>query len=235
MTALLVTRPAGPTDLLVKLLEQKGYRVHAVPTVATEPLKFDARGLGRCDWIVLTSVNGVDALTELPRGPQYAAVGDKTASALRARGVEPTHIPPQADAAALAESLPNVEDRHIALVRASAAGRDLPELLRRRGAMVDEITAYRTVEGPPASAQPLHAALADPELAAVLFASGSAVRGFVALGGATSVPAITIGPRTTASAREHGFRVIGEAEARSAEELASAAGRAIPLKETKHA
>ena len=81
----------------------------------------------------------------------------------------------------------------------------------------------------------LRAALADPSLAAVVFASGSAIRGYVALGGDTGMPAITIGPRTSVSAREHGFEVIAEAEGQSAEELVSAVVRAIPLKETKHA
>ncbi len=235
MTAILVTRPGGSTDPLVELLGRRGYRVYAVPTVETELVKFDAKDLARCDWIVLTSVNGVDALTELPRGPQYAAVGEKTAAALRARGIQPAHLPPQANAAALADSLPNVEGRRIALVRASAAGDDLPEILRRRGATVEEITAYTTIEGPAKSAEPMRLALADPGLAAVVFASGSAVRGYIALGGTNRLPAVTIGPRTTTSAREHGFSVVAEAGAQSAEELAGAVARAIPLKETKHA
>lgn len=234
MTAILITRPGGSSDPLVRLLGHRGYRVHAVPTVATEPIPFEAPDLARCDWIVLTSVNGVEALTDLPRGPQYAAVGEKTAAALRSRGVRPAHVPPEASAAALAETLPNVEGRRIALVRASAAGSDLPELLRRRGAVVEEITAYRTLEGPSSSAQPLRVALADPGLAAVVFASGSAVRGYLALGGATTLPAITIGPRTSASARQNGFKVLAEADAQSAEKLAKAVARAIPLKESKH-
>lgn len=235
MTAILVTRPAGPTDPLVELLEQMGYRVHAVPTVEAEPVEFEAKDLARCDWIVLTSVKGVDAMTELPRGPQYAAVGEKTAAALRARGIRPAHVPRQANAAALADSLPDVDGKRIALIRASAAGGELPEILRRRGATVEEITAYATVEGPAKSAEPLRATLADPGIAAVVFASGSAVRGYLALGGTNQVPAVTIGPRTTASARELGFHVIAEADAQSAEELASAVARAIPLKETNHA
>lgn len=235
MTSILVTRPAGQADRLVDLLERKGYRVHAVPTVATEPVAFDARDLGRCDWIVVTSVNGVEAMTELPRGPRYAAVGDKTAAALRARGVEPSHLPPQANAAALADSLPDVRGRRVALVRASAAGDELPAVLRSRGATVEEITAYATIEGPPASAEPLSAALADAGLAVVVFASGSAVRGYIALGGTNHLPAVTIGPRTTASARGHGFQVVAEADDQRAEELASAVTRAVPLKETKNA
>jgi uroporphyrinogen III methyltransferase/synthase len=135
----------------------------------------------------------------------------------------------------MAETLPNVEGKRIALVRASAADSDLPERLRRRGAVVDEITAYRTIEAPAASAEPLRVALADVELAAVVFASSSAVRGYLALGGTVRVPAITIGPRTTAGALEHGFQVIAEAEAQSAEGLASAVGSAVTLKEKHHA
>jgi uroporphyrinogen-III synthase len=61
------------------------------------------------------------------------------------------------------------------------------------------------------------------------------VRGYLALGGTARVPAITIGPRTTAGALEHGFQVIAEAEAQSAEGLASAVGGAVTLKEKHHA
>lgn len=235
MTAILVTRPAGHADPLVRLLSERGYRVHAVPTVATEPVEVETRDLARCDWIVVTSVKGVDAMTELPRGPEYAAVGTVTAAALRERGIQPAHVPPQASGAALAESLPNVKGRRVALVRASAAGGELPELLRRRGATVQEVTAYRTLEGPLSSALPLRAALADPDLRAVVFASGSAVRGYINLGGVAAVPAITIGPRTTSSAQEHGFAVVAEAEGPSARGLAAAVVRAIPLQEIKHA
>jgi uroporphyrinogen-III synthase len=229
--SILVTRPAGTDDPLVALLEQRGYGVHAVPTVLTAPVKFDAGDLAGCDWIVVTSVQGVNALSELPAGPRFAAVGGKTASALRARGVEPSHVPPHANGAALAESIPDVEGKRVALVRASAAADDLPEMLRRRGASVEEITAYRTLEGPATSGARLQAALSDPFLAAVVFASGSAVRGLVALGGGTRHPAITIGPRTTAVARELGFRVVAEAHEQSAESLAAAVEAAVPMEE----
>ena len=78
-------------------------------------------------------------------------------------------------------------------------------------------------------------ALADPELAAVLFASGSAVRGFLDLGGSSRLPAITIGPRTTNSARELGFVVIAEADAQSVSGLADAVVRALPMEDKNRA
>jgi uroporphyrinogen III methyltransferase/synthase len=235
MITVLVTRPGGEEDPLVQALRQRGYRVHAVPTVATEPVELAGRSLETFDWIVLTSARGVEALYELPSGPKFAVVGPETAKALRARGVEPTYVPARADGADLGDSMPDVNGKRIVLLRASAAAPDVPNRLRERGATVEEVVAYRTVEGPAASAAQLHAALADPELSAAVFASGSAVRGFVELGGSRRLPAVTIGPRTTASAQELGFVVIAEADTQDVAGLSEAVARALPLEVPKNA
>jgi uroporphyrinogen-III synthase len=235
VTSVLVTRPGGAVDPLVGALEASGYRVHAVPTVGTQALDFDGPDLKAYDWVVVTSAAGVAALTAFPSGPRWAAVGTATALALRAAGVEPALVPDESDGLALANALPDVKGKRVLLVRASAAAADLPERLRDRGAAVEELTAYLTIEGPPASAAPLHEALRDVELAAVVFASGSAVRGFLALGGAPTWPAITIGPRTTEVARQRGFRVIAEAEKPNTEALAAAVAGAIPVEERHRA
>src|SRR5207253_1188334 len=120
----------------------------------------------------------------------------------------------------------------VLLVRASLADPDLPVGLRQRGALVDEVTAYETVEGPVESADDLREALRQPDIAAVVFASGSAVRGFVKLGGAANLPAITIGPRTSAVARDAGFKVVAEAEGAGVQHLAAAVTQAIPRVKT---
>jgi uroporphyrinogen-III synthase len=138
-------------------------------------------------------------------------------------------MPATADAAELGKTLPDVEGKRVALVRASAADTDLPDILRRRGATIEEVTAYRTVEAPAESAQPLRTALADPDLRAAVFASGSAVRGFIGLGGTKQLPAITIGARTTTRAVALGFRVIAEADTKSVAGLVDAVARALPL------
>jgi uroporphyrinogen III methyltransferase/synthase len=227
--AILVTRPEGPSDTLVQALRQRGYRVHAVPTMQTEPVDFNPQLLADCDWIVVTSVRGVQSMREMPSGPRFAAVGPETARALRARGVEPAHVPSQADGADLGDTLPDVDGKRVALVRASAAATDLPDRLRLRGAIVREVTAYRTVEAPAASREPLREALMDADLGAVVFASGSAVRGFLQLGGSLELAAITIGPHTSATARENGFKVIAEADTQSVTGLVSAIVRVLPL------
>jgi len=235
VTAVLVTRPGGAADPVVRTLEAAGYRVHAVPTVATQLLRFDRPDLAGYDWVVVTSAAGVAALAELPAGPRWAAVGEATARALRAAGVEPALVPDEANGLALANALPDVNSKRVLLVRAAAAESDLPKRLRERGAAVDELAAYRTVEGPASSTESLKSALGDADLAAVVFASGSAVRGFLALGGSTAWPAVTIGPRTTKVARQLGFRVSAEAARQSAEGLVAAVLGAIPVEERNSA
>ncbi|HEY2598030.1 MAG TPA: uroporphyrinogen-III synthase [Candidatus Dormibacteraeota bacterium] len=235
MTTVIVTRPLGGAHSLVRALEAAGYRVHAVPTVATQVVKFEPPDLSGYDWVAVTSAAGVEALEQLSPVPQWAAVGPATARALRARGIEPALVPDESSGLALANSLPDMQGKRVLLVRASAAASDLPERLRERGAVVDELAAYLTIEGPASATEPLRTALADGELAAVVFASGSAVRGYVALGGPTSLPAVTIGPRTTSVARDHGFHVIAEAGAQSVEALVAAVAGAIPVREGNHA
>ena len=235
MTAILVTRPDAEANPMIDALKTAGYRVHSVPTMAIHRLQFSQPELARYDWIVVTSAAGVDALDDLSAGARWAAVGPATARALRARGIEPALVPEETNGLALANAMPDADGKHVLLVRAAAAAPDLPERLRARGAEVDELAAYTTVEGPASSAEMLTAALADLDLSAVVFASGSAVRGFIALGGTTALPAITIGPRTTKVARELGFRVIAEARKQSAAALAAAIVAAIPPEESNSA
>ncbi len=229
MTAILVTKPAGASDRLVAELESRGYPVIAVPTVVTRAVHVDWPDLRDFDWVVVTSAAGVDALPAVPAGPRWAAVGQSTAMALRVRGAEADLVPQESSGAALAAAMPDPAGARVLLVRASAADPDLPAGLRRRGAQVSEITAYETVEGPGESMEALRGALGRADIAAVVFASGSAVRGFIKLGGTNALPAITIGPRTSAAARDAGFTVVAEATGPDVEQLAAAVERAIPV------
>ena len=228
MTRVLVTRPAGARDPLVAELESRGYHVTAVPTVVTRAIEVDWPDIAAYDWVVVTSAVGVDSLPSTPTGPRWAAVGESTAAALRARGAEADLVPSEANGATLGAELPDPRGSRVLVVRASHADPDLPAKLRERGALVDEVTAYETVEGPAESADDLHQALRRSDLAAVVFASGSAVRGFAKLGGSTALPAITIGPRTTAVARDAGFRVVAESPGPTVQQLAAAVTQAIP-------
>jgi uroporphyrinogen-III synthase len=229
MTTVLVTRPAGAGDPLVAELEAHGYRVSAVPTVVTRSISVDWPDLTQYDWIVLTSAAGVSSLPGIVGGPRWAVVGKSTADALRARGAEADFVPKEANGRALGATLPEASGARVLLVRASLGGSDLPAALRARGALVEELTAYETVEGPAASASALVSAVSLPDLAAIVFASGSAVRGYIKLGGRTDLPAVTIGPRTTAVAREAGFSIVVEAATPNVRDLGAAVARAFPI------
>jgi uroporphyrinogen III methyltransferase / synthase len=219
IVSLLCTRPEGEDDPLVARLRALGYRVHAAPTVTTERAAFAPPDLAAFDWVVVTSATGVEALLAAARpagAARWAAVGPRTAAALAGRGITAAAVPAEARAVSIAgaiaarEPLPGLR---VLLARADAAAGDLPAALREAGAAVEELAVYRTVVGPDASRPAVREALADPDLAAVLFASGSAVRGLVTLAehDPRSLAAITIGPATTAVARAEGFRVVAEA------------------------
>jgi uroporphyrinogen-III synthase len=230
-TALLSTRPEGERDPLVARLRALGYRVHAVPTVVTEPLPFAAPDLAGYDWVVVTSATGARALLDAaspgPSAVRWAAVGPRTAAELGARGLVVAAVPEQSRGARVAEAIAEVEPLaglHVLLARADAAAEDLPAALRAAGARVEDLAVYHTVVGPEASRAGVAAALADEELAAAVFASGSAVMGLLRLGGepARRLPAITIGPATTEVARAEGLRVVAEAERPGLDGLVSA-------------
>jgi uroporphyrinogen-III synthase len=124
----------------------------------------------------------------------------------------------------IAGAIAPVAGARVLLARADAAADDLPAALRDAGAEVHELAVYHTVVGPEVSRAGAIAALADPALRAALFASGSAVRGLLRLGGdaARALPAITIGPATSDVARAEGLRVVAEADRPGVDGLVSA-------------
>jgi uroporphyrinogen-III synthase len=236
VTRLLLTRPAGQQDALAERLLAAGMEVVSVPSVSIEPaVEADIERLAAllpgADWVVITSVNGVPALVAaldgepLPPGTRLAAVGPATAAALGLAGLVVDAIPARYLTVAIAEALGDVTGRRIVLARADAATPDLRDALLRRGAKVQEVTAYRTVEGPAASREIVRRAL-DDSLDAVLFTSGSTVRGLLKLvppharQRVTGLPALCIGPVTAESARRAGFAVAGVAGEHTADGLA---------------
>lgn len=225
-----MTRPVHQADDLRRRLAERGIASTSVPTVAVEPaaehddlahaLATLGAGTDRpaAAWLVLTSANGaravVDCLGELPLALpadlSIAAVGPATASVLEQAGHTVDHVPDDYLTVAIADGLGDVQGRRVVLARADLASEDLAVVLRGRGALVEEVVAYRTLEGPPESREPLRRALESP-LDGITFTSGSTVRGLVALlrdedrALAAQLPAFCIGPVTAAEARRAGF------------------------------
>lgn len=188
----LVTASEG--DRFCDHLERSGALPVHVPTIAIRPLSGELidgplRRLEAYDWVVLTSSNGVDSLTArlaalevtVPSGPAWAAVGSRTADALESSlGVEVGAMPSEQRAAAIPDAMGDVEGRRVLLVRAKRATEELPMVLRQRGAVVDDVAVYETIEGPEDVRSALELALTEPPRA-VVFTSGSTVRGFARL------------------------------------------------------
>ncbi len=192
--------------------------IRVVPPVDATPLGDAIGRLPSYDWVVFTSANGVAAFWKhwaaigspradlfWPRGNvRVAAIGPATAGALVDRNVRPAFVPAEFIAERVAEGLGEVDGKRILLPRADIARPALAVLLRQRGAIIDEVTAYRTL--PAISAGPLPGGL---DL--IAFTSSSTVRYFVALTQGALLPASTkvacIGPITAQTAREMGLRV----------------------------
>jgi uroporphyrinogen III methyltransferase/synthase len=203
-----------------------------VPTIAVEPPRTPApmeraiKGLvtGRYLWIAFTSVNAVKAVLEKLQefgldarafaGVKIAAVGDTTAAALRAYGIEPELVPSgeQSSEGLLAEwqAYDDVFDPidRVLLPRADIATDALVAGLKDLGWEVDDVTAYRTVRAAPPPAE-TREALKGGGFDAVLFTSSSTVRNLVGIAGKPhdSTVLVAIGPQTKATAEELGLRV----------------------------
>lgn len=149
-----LTRRPQDDRALAWTLRERGAEVIELPCIRTEPLA-DASGLrqaiealGAGDLLVLTSRNGADAVAEVvPRGSvpcSVAAVGEATAERAAALGMRVRFVASRADGRTLAQELP-LPRGEVVLARSDLADGDLPALLRRRGARVREVTAYRTI------------------------------------------------------------------------------------------
>ena len=191
-------------------------------------------GTGACDWLVLTSVNGVErTFDHLPdarvlAGVRVAAVGTATAEALAARRIVADLVPERFVAEGLIEAFPAPppEGGRVLLARAEVARTELPDAVRAMGWEVHDVAAYRTAPAAVADDVAERIAAAD----AVTFTSSSTVTNLVAAVGADRVPPVvaSIGPVTTATARKLGLEVTVEATPHTTEALLAALVEALP-------
>jgi hydroxymethylbilane synthase len=241
----LVTRAADQAEPLLAALRDAGLEPVPVPAIETAlvmpggELDRATRLLHAYRWVVVTSTNGARSVVSTGKrvraafgAPRWAAVGAATRSALEAEGIDVAFTPAGSSAAGLAEELPLEPGDAVLLVRGDLADDTLPTLLRERGAAVDDIVGYRTREAPEASGQLLRAALGRGPVDAIVFTSGSTVRGLAALARdqgleITAIPVVCIGRETEAAASAAGFQVLATAPSPDAVSLASVTADAL--------
>ena len=222
---IVVTRAREQASELRVRLEQLGAEVIELPSIALEPIEFTLPELGRYEWIVFTSANGVDAFfDELARtsrdaralaSARVAAIGPGTDRALGRRGIRADLVPDRFVAESLLEAFPEPRhpDARVLLARAETARDVLPEGLTARGYAVDVLAVYRTVPVEPDAADAARVRRGDVD--AITFTSSSTVTNFCdAIGTIPGAgPAvISIGPVTSQTARDRGLHVNAEAD-----------------------
>ena len=238
----LVSRAKKQAGALSSTLKELGCQVIEIPFIEIrKPSSFAAldivlHNLANYDWLILTSVNGVEALFE--RMAKYrldnralahlkiAAIGPATKKAIEKHGLKVTVTPKEYVAESVVASLhKRVKGKRVLLVRAKVARDVIPRELRNAGATVDVIEAYETV-APKSSERRLRALLASERKPhAITFTSSSTVKNFVNLLGLRSARAAlkkrapnhgihsaSIGPVTSATLRELGLPVDIEAK-----------------------
>jgi uroporphyrinogen-III synthase len=203
----IVTRPQAQAEPLLNALRAQGFEPIACPVVATEPIDDGPIDVTGYEWVIVTSANGAVELGARHTGVllRVAAVGELTAAALEAQGIAVEFVPTLASQEGLLAELPRPVGRAL-FVGAEGARRLLADELP-----ADFRAVYRTVELTPV----------PPDGDLVLLASPSAAAAWAKLG--STLPAITIGPQTTAAALDAGLTVLAEADTQNVAGLVDSA------------
>jgi uroporphyrinogen III methyltransferase/synthase len=223
----LVTRPRDQAGELVELLEAMGADAIEAPMIRIlppddyGPLDDACARAGTFDWIIFSSVNAVNVFIErllgTPHdlralaGARLCAVGAATAERLRHYRLKVDLMPAEYRSEAVVRALADVRGLKVLLPRADIGREVIADELRKQGAEVTEVVAYRTVVAEPErEGEPdVYRMLLDRRIDVVTFTSASAVRNFVKLVGAepaadllrTTIVA-SIGPVTAEAAAQ---------------------------------
>jgi uroporphyrinogen-III synthase len=206
----LVTRPREQAQPLVDALTEAGFDVVVEPLIDVEALSDEPIDVTGYDCVLVTSANGARELARrmTVRPAQIAAVGPGTAAALAELGLHADVVADVHTQEGLAAAF-REPPRRALFVGAEGARDHLADAL---GA--EFLPAYRTVE---------LGVDALPDADVALLMSASAARAYARAGGRG--PAVSIGPQTTAAARDAGVDVVAEAESHDVPGLVdSAAG-----------
>lgn len=224
---ILVTRSRAQASGFVDILENYGAEVIQFPTIEVRPLEIESSNNpspDQYDWVIFTSVNAVEIYyqhiqekgmdTRAFSGCNVCAVGPKTVEALNKVGIHPDFIPSQSRGNVVAEEIDDVDGMKILLPRAKIGSPDLPQILRERGAHVDDMSIYDTVKVESECSEDIAKDLLDGRIDFVTFTSSSTVTNFLEMfpeHNATdllaNVKVAVIGPSTEATAVKWGIRV----------------------------
>jgi uroporphyrinogen III methyltransferase/synthase len=234
---IVVTRAVHQAEELAAPLREQGATVILLPVIGIgppadpQPLAKAIANLKNYDWIIFTSVNGIRAFGKHECQAHIATVGAATREFAEKQGYVVSVTPETYVAEALVEALgaEKLEGRRV-LIPSAAVTRDVVrEELQRRGALVDQVEAYRNVM-PPEAATLAGQIFREPWPDWITFASSSAVENFISLAPLEKLPRskiASIGPVTSKTIRDHGLHVDVEAQPHKVTGLVNAIVHAV--------
>lgn len=231
----LVTRSREQAGILSRKIEELGGEALEIPAISIEPpadyslLDRSLRQAADYDWIIFTSINGVDGffkrLKDLDMDirclgkARLGAIGPVTREALERRGLRVEYVPDHYYAEALAEGIKEkmIQGEKVLIPRAQKARPALVDMLCQFGMDVTEVPAYQTVITDPPVNPRKH--LEKGEVDLITFTSSSTVSNFLSLLGDKPLEVIPgdirivcIGSITAETALSHGLPVHAVAE-----------------------
>jgi len=251
---ILVTRPRAQAASFVEMIEDEAGRAVLAPTIEIkaaqddQPLKKAVENLAEYSHLIFTSINGVkyfrQALDQKEldlralAGIKVIAIGAKTAAELKSQGIRADFMPADYSTAGIlnylkelqSENKINLSQASFLLPRADIAPQLLEAELKKMGALVNNVEAYRT-EAVALEPEVLEQ-IKNQDIDLLTFTSSSTVENFVSAlkelinsqkhnwensseqlkkeefwQQLKEIPAVCIGPVTAAEAEKYGLNV----------------------------
>jgi uroporphyrinogen III methyltransferase/synthase len=226
---ILVTRARRQARNLSRLLAQKGAQPVELPVIEiqdtsdTKELEKAIRNLSQYNYLVFTSINGVEAFSRqlysahmdsrALSGLKIGAIGPATAEALEEIGIIPDYIPEVYSSRGFVTGLKrkNISGKRFLLIRADIADEEMAQSINQLGGEVDEVIAYRTVLPAETSSQ-AREMVSSGQIDVATFTSSSTVTNFMTVfknekPSLEGVKIACIGPKTADTASRLGLKV----------------------------
>lgn len=257
MKRVLITRPLAQAADFAERLRSAGFEPIFFPVIEIRPIENNVTldkvldKLNCYEWVVFTSVNAVDVVFS-PSSPavplwgkgvpspfgrgdgvRVAAIGPKTAEALRKHNIEPDFVPEEYVAEAILPGLGDLRGKWVLLPRAEIARKALPEAIVKAGGTAHEIVVYQTL---PAEVNMEGLDALKMGMDVITFTSASTVGNFVAIMRQNKFDPLNlpnnplfacIGPITEQAAREEGLVNLVVAKEYTTEGLIEVIGRLV--------
>ncbi len=241
---IVITRAEDQALGLYDLLSSYGANITEFPTIKTIPVvsyrEVDraVRNIGKFDYVIFTSVNGVKYFLSRVfykkldarafSGAKIIAIGEKTDQALKNYGLSSDIVPSEYTAEGIIASLKpsDIEGRSFLIPRAMVARDALPKTLRKLKGKVTVVSCYQTVipRIKPAVKKEFIEMLRSDAVSVITFLSSSSVTNLLKILGRdskylNSTELASIGPITSGTLLSSGLKPAVTAEKHTVEGL----------------